>query len=239
MDRLGIGRAIIVGHSFGAAVATAFALDFPDRTAGLICLAAATHPWPGGATSWYYRLAAVPAVGWLFTETISAPAGGLRMAQATDCVFAPNPTPENYLARASIGLVLRPAAFRANAADVESLYPYVTANSPRYRRIAAPAVVISGDRDTVVYEEIHSAGLARDLPHAELIWVRNLGHKPDWIAPDLVVAAIEKISGRIVDLKAAVAKVEARIAGDRQGEGVCVDLKAPAVKIAPRGPLPG
>ena len=50
-------------------------------------------------------------------------------------------------------------------------------------------------RDTVVYEEIHSLGLARDIPGAELVWVNNLGHKPDWIAPDLVVAAIEKLGG--------------------------------------------
>ena len=81
------------------------------------------------------------------------------------------------------------ATFRANAIDVEGLYRYALANAPRYREIQAPTVVISGDADTVVYEEIHSAGLARDIPGAELVWVSNLGHKPDWIAPDLVVAA--------------------------------------------------
>lgn len=223
MDRLGIGSAIIVGHSFGGSIAAAFALDHPEKTKGLIFLSAATHPWPGGKTSWYYHLTVVPMLGWLFSETLASPAGSARMAAATTCVFAPNAVPDGYLASAQIPLVLRPRAFRANAADVEGLYRFALANASRYREIAAPTVVISGDADTVVYEEIHSLGLARDIPGAELVWVKNLGHKPDWIAPDLVVAAIEKLGGHARDLQAIARTVEARIASDRFGAGTCVD----------------
>ena len=153
------------------------------------------------------------------------------MAAATTCVFAPNPTPEGYLARAQIPLVLRPSAFRANAADVEGLYRFALANAPRYKEIEAPTVVVSGDADTVVYEEIHSLGLARDIPGAELVWVKNLGHKPDWIAPELVAAAIEKLGGRPHDLQALARAVEARIAGDRFG-GACVDETAPSDELS-------
>jgi pimeloyl-ACP methyl ester carboxylesterase len=214
MDRLGIGQAIIVGHSFGGSVAAAFALDHPEKTRGLVFLSAATHPWPGGATSWYYRLASVPVIGWLFSKTIANPAGSSRMTAATACVFAPNPVPDGYSASASIPLVLRPAAFRSNAIDVEGLYRFAAANAARYKDIKAPTVVISGDADTVVYEEIHSLGLAHDIPGAELVWVKNLGHKPDWIAPDLVIAAIETLDGKRRDLQALARAVEARIAGD-------------------------
>ena len=174
MDRLGIGPAIIVGHSFGGSIAAAFALDHPDKTKGLIFLSAATHPWPGGRTSWYYHLTAVPVLGWLFSETVASPAGSARIGPATTCVFAPNAMPENYLAKAQIPLVLRPRAFRANAADVEGLYRFALANAPRYKEIAAPTVVVSGDADTVVYEEIHSLGLARDIPGSRT----RLGEEP-------------------------------------------------------------
>ncbi len=169
-------------------------------------------------------------VGWLFSEALSLPAGWGRMAAATGCVFAPNAVPESYTDTASIRLVLRPAAFRANAADVQSLYPYALKNAQHYKEITAPTVVISGDRDTVVYEEIHSIGLKRDIPGAELLWVKNLGHKPDWTAPDLVVAAIEKVAGKPRDLQAMARQVEARIAGDRNGAGVCYDPNEPAAQ---------
>lgn len=233
MDRLGINSAIIVGHSFGGAVTAALALDHPDRVRGLVFASAATHPWAGGKTSWYYSLTAIPVIGWLFSETIAYPAGTLRMAAATTCVFAPNHAPEDYLARASIELVLRPGAFRANATDVESLYPFATANAERYKSIKAPTVVISGDHDTVVYEELHSLGLKRDIPGAELVWIPNLGHKSDWIASDLIVAAVEKISGMPRDLQALGEAVARRIAADRQGEGICIDSKAPEAELSP------
>lgn len=231
MDRLGVGPAIVVGHSFGGSIAAAFALAYPEKTKGLVFLSAATHPWPGGRTSWYYHLTVVPVLGWLFSETVAGIAGATRIAPATACVFAPNAVPEGYLSRAQIPLVLRPRAFRANAADVDGLYRFALANAPRYPEIAAPTVVISGDADTVVYEEVHSLGLARDIPGAELVWIRNLGHKPDWIAPDLVVAAVEKLGGQRRDLQMMGKAVEARIAGDRFGAG-CEATADPTAELS-------
>ncbi|MDX8519138.1 alpha/beta fold hydrolase [Mesorhizobium dulcispinae] len=233
MDRLGIEKAIIVGHSFGGAVTTAFARTHPGKTLGLVFLAPVSHPWPGGATAWYYKLTATPIIGWLFSETLGYPAGMLQIGDATTCVFSPNKVPDGYVDATSIPLVLRPRAFRANARDVAQLYDYVRAASPGYRDIKAPTVVISGDRDKVVYATIHSVGLERDIPGAELVWVRNLGHKPDWVAPDLVVGAIEKAAGGAVDLQAMARAVEGRIAGDTQGAGRCPELKVSDAELAP------
>ncbi|TPM29303.1 alpha/beta hydrolase [Mesorhizobium sp. B2-3-4] len=233
MDHLGIKKAIIVGHSFGGVVTSAFGREHADKTLGLVFLAPATHPWPGGATSWYYDLTTVPVIGRLFSETLTYPAGTLQMADATTCVFSPNKVPDNYLAAASIPLVLRPSAFRANARDVAGLYRYALDAAPHYNEIKAPTVVVSGDRDKVVYARIHSVGLARDIAGAELIWVHNLGHKPDWIAPDLVVGAIEKVAGMDVDLEALARTVETRIASDAYGAGKCADIKEPQAELAP------
>jgi pimeloyl-ACP methyl ester carboxylesterase len=233
MDHVGIKDAIIVGHSFGGAVTAAFGLEQAAKTRGLVFVSAVSHPWPGGATSWYYSLAAVPAVGRLFAETVVYPAGALRMAAATECVFAPNAVPEAYSEEASISLVLRPRAFRSNAIDVAGLYGHVLEAAKRYGEIKVPTVVISGDSDAVVYEEVHSIGLARDIPSAELIWVKNLGHKPDWIARALVVASIEKVAGRKRDLAALAQAVEAQITSNAHDAGICIDEKAPAAELAP------
>jgi pimeloyl-ACP methyl ester carboxylesterase len=234
MDSYGMEKAIIVGHSFAGAVLTAFGVLRPERVAGLVFLAPASHPWPGGGTSWYYDLSETPVVGRLFTETLAWPGGVMRLATATDCVFAPNAVPENYAQDAAIRLVLRPAAFRANARDVAGLFDFVEKLVPRYGEITAPTVVISGNRDTVVYEEIHSMGLARDIPGSELLWVENLGHKPDWIATGLAVAAIEKLAGKDRDLQAMARQLETRIATDAFGPiEACADgppTPAPAMQ---------
>lgn len=192
LDRLGVGRAVLVGHSWGGAVAAAFAVDHPDRTAGLVFLSAATHPWPGGVT-WYYHLAAMPVLGRLFSATLVAPIGMAILGRVVQRVFEPNPPVKDYAKRIGLSLIFRTHTFVANAEDVSTLHQSVTRLSPRYREIAAPTVIISGDHDAVVYEELHSGGLARDIPKAELIWLTGVGHMPHHSAKEAVVEAIEKV----------------------------------------------
>ena len=42
---LGVERPLVLGHSYGGAVALAWATRHPEATAGLILLAAASNPW--------------------------------------------------------------------------------------------------------------------------------------------------------------------------------------------------
>jgi pimeloyl-ACP methyl ester carboxylesterase len=211
MEKRGIPRAIIVGHSFGGAIAAAFAVRHPEKTAGLLFLAPATHPWPGGV-DWYYRLAARPILGRLFSHSLVIPLGLRRLERVTHNVFHPNPRPAAYVETTAPALVLRPGTFRNNAEDVASLHAYVAREAPRYREITAPTVIITGDSDDIVLEELHSRGLERDIPGAELITIRNLGHKPDYVATDVAIAAIERLAGLPRDLNAVARRAEARIA---------------------------
>jgi pimeloyl-ACP methyl ester carboxylesterase len=213
MDELGIKDAIIVAHSFGSAIAASFALDHPERTRGLVFLAPATHPWPGGV-AWYYGVARAPLIGPIFTRLVSLPVGLGRVASGSRCVFAPNPMPADYAEITGPALVLRPRAFRANAIDVANLHDYVSRTAPRYNEIQAPTVIITGDSDDIVFADIHSRGLARDITGAELLWIANLGHKPDYVARDLAIAAIENVAGGSNDLQAMARALEERIAGD-------------------------
>ncbi|WP_306118751.1 MULTISPECIES: alpha/beta hydrolase [unclassified Roseitalea] len=216
LDHLGIDEAIIVGHSFGGAIAASFALDHAERTAGLLFLSPVSHPWPGGV-SWYYRLTAVPVLGRLFTETVAMFGAIMRIDGGTDCVFAPNRPTLHYARRTHLPLIFRPGHFRANAIDVANLYEYVTRVSPHYARIQAPAVIITGNKDTIVLPSIHSTGLARDLPNAELLRIRNLGHKPDHVVTDLAIAALERLAGKPRDLEGLAHAAEARLQSDAYG----------------------
>ncbi len=213
MKKRGIRKAIIVGHSFGGAITAAFAVRHPDMVEGLVFLSPALYPWPGGV-SWYYDAARVPVAGLLFSAIIAPAAGAIAIDGAVKSVFAPNPRPADYIAKTKAYQALRPVAFRHNAQEVGGLNAWAKTASGEFRHIKAPTVIIAGDADKVVSTEIHSRHLARDIRGAELIVVHNLGHKSDYVASDLAIAAMEKIAGKKRNLKAIAKTLEAKIAND-------------------------
>lgn len=214
MRKRGIGRAIIISHSFGGAIAASFALNHKDMVAGLLFLSPATHPWPGGI-EWYYDAAKAPVFGWLFSTLVAPPVGMLLIDKATKAVFAPNPRPDDYIKKTGAYLALRPKAFRNNAIDIANLLEYVKRVAPRYVEIKAPTVIITGDTDEIVAPQIHSRQLHEAIAGSSLLVIHNLGHKPDYIVTDLAIAAIESIAGKPRDLKKLAADAEATMPVER------------------------
>ena len=195
LEAQGVGRAIVVGHSWAGAVACAFALDHADFTQGLVLLAPVTHPWPRGVR-WYYRLASVPVLGWLFSRTLLLPAGLASLEASLAGVFRPQPAPNGYAETIGAVLALRPWVFRANAEDVADLRGHLEKQAPRIPRIALPVAILSGDRDAVVLTERHSYGCAREIEGATLEMLPGVGHSPHWAAPERTVATIEALVAR-------------------------------------------
>src|SRR6266851_751961 len=72
LGRIGVARFVLLGHSLGGAVASALALAFPARVAGLVLLAPVTHPWEGGL-AWYNAILSTPVIGPLFAHTVALP----------------------------------------------------------------------------------------------------------------------------------------------------------------------
>lgn len=217
LDALNVEQATLVGHSFGGAIASSFAVFHPQKLDGLFLISPVSHPWPGGI-QWYYNLAERPIIGRLFANTLAFPAGLTRLAGGVACVFAPNKPTPNYLKDTRASLVLRPGHFRQNAIQVAELFDYTVSMQERYSEITAPTIILTGNRDTVVLPDIHSVGLTRAINGAELYWIENLGHKPDHIAVDFVVAAVDRLIGADTpDLKERAAALETSIAGDGNG----------------------
>ncbi|HEV7322950.1 MAG TPA: alpha/beta hydrolase [Ensifer sp.] len=213
MERRGIRKAIVVSHSFGGAIAAALAVRHPDRVVGLVFLSPAVYPWKGGI-AWYYDAAAVPVTGALFSSLIAPPIGLLAIRSATSATFSPNRMPQDYIREARTLQVLRPGTFRHNAQEVAALNGWARTASRGYRKIRVPTVIITGDADSIVSPVVHARHLARDIRGARLFVVRNLGHKSDYVARDLAIAAIESVGGRRVDLNAEARTIELRIAAD-------------------------
>lgn len=196
MAAAGAPRAIVLAHSFAGAVALTLAMDHPERVAGLVLLSPASHPWPGGI-DWTYHAGSIPVVDQLFSRLLLAPGATLTMEAGVKSVFAPQEPPPDYVNKTALPLLLRPQEYMANAQDVAGLYDHVLARSPGYRAIKAPTLVIAGNADKIVYTEIHTASLARELPDVTAHVLPGVGHTPHHAATDFVVSEIEALSRRV------------------------------------------
>lgn len=191
--KLGIERPVVLGHSWGGAVATAWALAYPDDLAGLLVLAGATHVWEGEA-AWYHRLVATPFAGALFIRTLMVPAGGLMVGAGVKGVFAPDPVPDGYVHAIGLPLLFRPRHFRSNSLDSGRLRGHLIRQSKRYSEIRVPTIIVTGNRDKVVWAKLHSYALHGEIAGSELIKLTGVGHMPHYVRADVVIDALERLA---------------------------------------------
>ncbi|MEM0986002.1 MAG: alpha/beta hydrolase [Pseudomonadota bacterium] len=169
--------AVVVGHSFGGAVALRLALDHPGKVKALVLSAPVSHDWGGGGEAWYNAYAAPPVTGHVFSQLV--PIVGPRSAQSGVLnVFDPAPAPEDYYEKSAIGLLFRPPSFRANARDVQFLRAEIAAQQDRYPSLAMPIVVFSGAGDTVIKPSLHVGRLKHEAQDLTLVALPDEGHMP-------------------------------------------------------------
>jgi len=204
LEKLAVGRAILVVHSWSGALGARMALDYPKRVAGLVMLAPVAYPWRGGV-GWYTKLVAIPVIGPLLAYTITLPLGYFLAGPGARGVFLPQVMPDGFVGNTATALLLRPREFLANARDIVTLRAAVEEQAPRYVDIRVPAVVISGEVDKTVTTNIHSRQFAKAVPNAKLIVLPDVGHMVQNAAPELVISEIEAMIGEIKQRMAAAA----------------------------------
>lgn len=190
-DKLGVKNPVVLGHSFGGAVALAWALERPEETRALVLLGAVSNPWPGGIDTLYHVNASWLG-GRLVVPLITAFAPKSRISSALEGIFAPQQVPPGYGARIGAGLTLRRDSLRANASQIATLRPAVVEMSAQYPTLTMPAEILHGEDDTIVPLAVHSEPLSRQLPNANLIRMPGVGHMPHHADPDLVIDAVHR-----------------------------------------------
>lgn len=188
LRRLGHTRVVLVGHSYGGALALAWALDHPDDVTALGVVSGASMDW-GGSLDALYRLGATRGLGFLMSQLAPFTAERVVVEKLAG-VFHPDPVPERYRAAAGVELALRPATFRLNARQIATLHAQIVARAPDYPRIACPVAVIHGEADRVLPASIHARPLAERLAQASLTLIPNAGHMPHHAHAERVAAAI-------------------------------------------------
>lgn len=194
LEHLRIRRTIVVAHSWSGGLALAMALDRPDLVAGVVLIAAATHPWPGGEISWYNRFGAHQRFGRAFAAL--APLGQLALPMAVEAVFAPQEPPPGFADRTALPLLFRPGQFLANAQDMAGLHAFLTRQHERYGSLRRPVTTLVSEDDGIV-PMAHGVALAEASPLVELRVMRGLGHVLQHVAPQAAAKAVEDMAKRI------------------------------------------
>ncbi len=192
VDALGVERPIIVGQSFGGAVALRFALDYQDEMAGLVLLAPVSHEWPGGV-DWHNHAATTPVLGILFRRLMIPAYGALAAEGAVAASFAPNEPPENYYERAGVPLLFRARDFKANATDIVNLKDEIRAQQGRYSDLKLPVIIATGTADDTVSPEIHSKTLAEEIDGASLTLFPETGHALHHVQTSAIIELIDSM----------------------------------------------
>ncbi|WP_121117837.1 alpha/beta fold hydrolase [Croceibacterium ferulae] len=194
LNELGVGPAVVVGHSWGTLVALAMALDEPAAVSGLVLLSGYYY---GTARPdvWPFSVPAIPLLGDLLANTLSPLAGRLIGPAAIKASFSPAPIPEKFAAF-PLALTLRPSQVRATAADTAMMVPAAIELSGRYDRLAVPVIVMAGTGDLITHVNKHAERLADEIADAELRTIAEQGHLFHYAFPERVVSAIGDVARR-------------------------------------------
>ena len=193
-DQIGVERPLVLGHSYGGAVTMAWALDDPD-TAGVIMVAAVSHPWPG-ELHWQYPVNASLPGGLFFVPLLTAFTPQAYIDTVLESLFHPQAVPEGYVEHVGPGLTLRRDSQRANARQVNALRPYLVEMSAEYPDLTLPIEIVHGDADTTVPLDVHARPLSERVQSANLTVLDGIGHMPHHVAQDAVIAAIDRAAAR-------------------------------------------
>ena len=194
-DQLGVRRPVVLGHSYGGAVALAWGLRAPRDTAALVVVSGATMPWPGTLTGWYAFIDTPlgDRVGPPLLTALAPVALGNRIMAG---IFAPQPVPPGYAEYIGVGLAARRGNYRANASQINGLRSYLRVMAPLYPQLSMPVEVIHGARDPIVPASVHALPLSDALPDAALTILPDQGHMPQHGDPQAIIDAIDRAAAR-------------------------------------------
>jgi len=182
LDAIGLERVVIMGHSMGSTVAQRFALDFPDRTLGVVL--------EGSAASW--RGKPVVLELWEAVAGLTDPVDPefVRAFQLSTMAQPVDPDYVDTVVEESLRVPAR--VWQAALGELKE-----TDLSDQLRAITAPALILWGDQDEVAGWGDQIA-LRDAIPGARHVTYTGAGHALHWEEPARFAADVAGFAVGIV-----------------------------------------
>ena len=186
LDKLGVDRFTVIGHSMGGEVATALASMNPGRIERMVLID--SPPTVGTKFSLLAQAYFTPVIG----EVLHHFSSDRVLRRGLEQGFAPGfPVPEKFIAD------FRQLTYSAARQAHDDSEDY-RRNRPTFERLAAlqpvsPLLVIFGTQDAIVPPQ--DAKLFERVPGAKVVMIEGAGHSPMVETPDQVLDLIRSFDG--------------------------------------------
>jgi pimeloyl-ACP methyl ester carboxylesterase len=173
-DQLGVRDPVVLGHSWGALVALAVALQDNYPVRGLVLASGYYFPtWR--LDFWLMSGPAVPVLGDLMRYTVAPIISWAILPALFRKLFAPRAVPANFKNSFPVSLTLRPKQLRAAAEESAFLVPEAARLQSRYSSIRCPVHIFHGTGDQLIEPE-QARRLHRVVGRSDLHLVNDAGH---------------------------------------------------------------
>jgi pimeloyl-ACP methyl ester carboxylesterase len=168
IDKLELGRPLVVGHSLGGALALTLALEHPQHVSGLALIAPVTHMPEGVPKAFEGLTVQSPIMRKILAWTLAIPASIKGSAAVLAQVFGPEPVPHDFATRGGGLLSLRPSAYLSASSDLQALPLTLPALEQSYHRLRIPVSVLYGREDRILDWKANGQALVDKVPGARL-----------------------------------------------------------------------
>jgi len=185
-EQLGAERMVLLGHSYGAFIALAYALAHPSRLDGLVLISAAAS-FAHAPKAVANALARGGAVGEAFVGALGRVYGTDDAALARDFSRF---VPLYFHAPARSEGVMDATRYCAAAYDRGNALLASYDLTARLGEVAVPTLLVTGDDDFITPADPCATVLAQGLRAARAVCISEAGHFPFVEAPEATIGAI-------------------------------------------------
>lgn len=193
VKKLKLDKPIIVGHSWGGAVAIAYAKQFGNEISGAVSLAGVAYPWKG-PYGWYDVLLTTPVFNHIFTRLFLNKMGQLYVPLSIKAIFEPEAARGDYREAAQAEIILRPSTIINNSYYSLNLRRHLKTMSEKYNDIKIPLLIVAGNRDYIVHSKSQSERLHNEVAGSEYILFKGAGHMPHHTQTQILAEKIGRMS---------------------------------------------